>query len=82
MLIQDQVLRDTTEMFDDDDCKFAVAFNHAGQFSIWPADRLVPAGWTLEGTVGTKSVCLEAIERLWVDMRPLSIRAREGMTHA
>ena len=71
----DQGLCDTTDMFDDDDHKFAVLFNHAGQFSIWPADRLLPAGWTLEGTVGAKSVCLDAIDRLWVDMRPKSIRS-------
>jgi MbtH protein len=45
-----------------------------GQYSIWPADRELPAGWCAEGMVGTRSECLAHIDRVWTDVRPLSLR--------
>ena len=48
--------------------------NHEGQYSIWPADRPLPPGWTEAGIRGTEQDCLAFIERTWVDMRPLSLR--------
>jgi MbtH protein len=53
---------------------FTVVLNDEEQYSIWPADRDVPAGWRTEGTNGTKDACIEHIERVWVDMRPRSLR--------
>ncbi|MGY4689625.1 MbtH family protein [Salibacterium sp. K-3] len=55
---------------------YKVVFNNEEQFSIWPAHKNVPKGWTEEGTVGEKSECLEHIERIWTDMRPLSLRLK------
>jgi MbtH protein len=66
----------STSILDDDAAVFAVVVNHEEQYSIWPADREVPAGWRKEGTVGTKPACLERIQQLWTDMRPLSLRTR------
>lgn len=48
--------------------------NHEEQYSIWPDDRELPAGWRREGTVGSKPECLAHIEHVWTDMRPLSLR--------
>lgn len=54
--------------------KYCVVINHEEQYSIWPADRDMPAGWTAIGVAGPKEACLESIESLWTDMRPLSLR--------
>lgn len=61
-------------MFDDSDREFIVVRNHEDQYSIWPGDRDLPAGWTAIGTRGSKADCLAAIEAEWTDMRPLSLR--------
>lgn len=53
---------------------YRVVLNHEEQYSIWPADRELPAGWQAEGTSGTKAACLERVEQVWTDMRPLSLR--------
>ena len=51
-----------------------VVVNHEEQYSIWPVDRELPAGWRPEGTTGTEQECLDHIERVWTDLRPLSAR--------
>jgi MbtH protein len=57
---------------------YKVVVNHEGQYSIWPADRPVPNGWTEDGTSGLKAECLAHIEKVWTDMRPLSLRKAMG----
>jgi MbtH protein len=54
---------------------YRVVVNAEEQYSIWPADRALPAGWQAEGASGTKAACLERIEQLWTDLRPRSLRA-------
>jgi MbtH protein len=62
-------------VFDDDNSiVYKVVLNHEEQYSIWPVDRDNPSGWVDDGTQGTKSECLDHIERIWTDMRPLSLR--------
>ncbi len=62
-------------MSDDDDTRvYAVVVNDEEQYSIWPADRDLPAGWRAEGVSGTKQECLAHIDEVWTDMRPLSLR--------
>jgi MbtH protein len=56
------------------DRTYRVVVNDEEQYSIWDADRELPAGWYEEGTTGTKAQCLEHIDRVWVDMRPKSLR--------
>ncbi|MFI7099466.1 MbtH family protein [Streptomyces sp. NPDC050161] len=53
---------------------FRVVVNGEEQYSIWPAGREVPDGWFEEGTSGSREECLEHVERVWTDMRPLSLR--------
>ncbi|MEV3856888.1 MbtH family NRPS accessory protein [Streptomyces sp. NPDC050095] len=60
-----------------------VVLNAEEQYSIWPADRELPAGWSAEGTEGTREECLARIDEVWTDMRPLSLRRRmEGQAAA
>ena len=58
----------------DETRKYSVVINHEEQYSIWPADREVPRGWKAVGETGTKRQCLDYIEEVWTDMRPLSLR--------
>lgn len=53
-----------------------VVINHEEQYSIWPANREVPAGWQAAGKSGSKQECLDFIEQTWTDMRPLSLRKK------
>ncbi|HEX6340510.1 MbtH family protein [Umezawaea sp.] len=61
---------------DDADTTFQVVVNDQDQYSIWFADRDLPAGWTADGTTGSKQECLQHIEKVWTDMRPRSVRDR------
>ena len=61
-------------IFDDEDRDFEVVVNHEEQYSIWPVDRSVPAGWRAVGVRGKKADCLKHIELVWTDLRPLSLR--------
>jgi uncharacterized protein YbdZ (MbtH family) len=58
----------------EDDRRYEVVVNHEEQYSIWLADRELPPGWTPEGQQGSKQECLDHIDRVWTDMRPLSLR--------
>jgi MbtH protein len=55
---------------------YKVVLNHEEQYSIWPADRENPPGWSDAGKTGLKEECLSYIEQVWTDMRPLSLRKR------
>lgn len=55
---------------------YRVVVNHEEQYSIWPAGKDLPAGWSEEGKAGVKEECLNHIDRIWVDMRPRSLRER------
>ncbi|SDS87948.1 MbtH family protein [Microlunatus soli] len=59
-----------------DDWTYLVVVNDEEQYSIWLSDQPVPAGWYREGTSGSKEQCLDHIEAIWTDMRPLSVRKR------
>jgi len=59
---------------DEDDRTYRVVVNDEEQYSIWLADRELPAGWREAGVRGSRTECLDHIERVWTDMRPLSLR--------
>jgi MbtH protein len=55
---------------------YKVVRNHEEQYSIWPADRANPLGWTDAGKTGTKVDCLSYVQEVWTDLRPASLRDR------
>lgn len=59
---------------DEDTRVYKVVINHEEQYSIWFADRENALGWKDVGKAGTKKECLEYIDEVWTDMRPLSLR--------
>mgnify|MGYP003596829776 CR=1 FL=1 len=60
----------------EDTTTYKVVVNHEEQYSIWPSDRDIPAGWREAGKSGPKAECLQYIQEVWTDMRPLSLRER------
>jgi MbtH protein len=66
-------------MFDNEQ-HFNVVLNEEEQYSIWPSSRTPPPGWRVSGFSGTRAECLDHIERVWTDMRPLSLREQMADT--
>ncbi len=58
----------------DSNLNYKVLVNHEGQYSIWPAGRENPLGWSDGGKRGSKAECLAYVKEVWIDMRPLSLR--------
>jgi uncharacterized protein YbdZ (MbtH family) len=59
---------------EEDNTTYKVVLNQEEQYSIWPADRENAPGWRDEGRTGSKRECLDHIQNVWTDMRPLSLR--------
>jgi MbtH protein len=59
--------------FEDATGAFLVLVNDSGQYSLWPAFREIPPGWTATGPTGGRQHCLDWIEANWTDMRPRSV---------
>lgn len=57
---------------------YDVVRNDEEQYSLWDAERELPAGWYREGTRGTREECVAHIDRIWTDIRPLSVRERHA----
>lgn len=57
---------------------FEVVKNDEGQYSIWPAEKAIPAGWGAVGVREPKAACLSHINAVWTDMRPQSLIAQMG----
>lgn len=56
----------------DENTVYQVVVNDEEMYSIWPLDRMVPRGWRCGG----KQQCLDYIEEVWTDRRPLSLRKK------
>lgn len=54
--------------------RYVVVRNHEEQYSIWAADRALPPGWDSMGVSGSRQECLDHIDEVWTDIRPLSLR--------
>jgi MbtH protein len=61
---------------EEDTTTYKVVINHEEQYSIWPVDRENALGWNDVGINGPKQKCLDHIEEVWTDMRPLSLRKK------
>ena len=55
---------------------YKAVVNHEEQYSIWPAHKQNPLGWTDAGKTGAKPEVLAFIKEVWTDMRPLSLRKK------
>ncbi len=55
---------------------YKVVINQEEQYSISPAYKANPQGWSDGGKTGSKAECLAYIKEVWTDMRPLSLRKK------
>jgi MbtH protein len=62
----------------EDNTIYEAVVNDEEQYSIWPAERALPAGWRAAGKRGRKDEVLAWIKEVWTDMRPLSLRRAMG----
>jgi MbtH protein len=53
---------DLSNPFEDESDEFIVLANAEEQFSLWPAFRAPPAGWTVAWPGGTLQACVDWIE--------------------
>ncbi len=54
-----------------------VLVNDEEQYSLWPIGKEVPAGWRRVFD-GTEEACVAYVDEFWTDMRPKSVRERQG----
>ncbi|MFC8006990.1 MbtH family NRPS accessory protein [Streptomyces olivaceus] len=55
--------------------RWQVVTTRSGRYSVWPAARQVPDGWTAAGSEGDRSECLAWIAEHWTDERPAGVGA-------
>ena len=53
---------------------YTVLINDEEQYSLWLRHKAVPAGWRAVDFQGTQEECSAYVDRVWTDMRPLSLR--------
>jgi MbtH protein len=68
-----------TSPFDDPAGRFSVLVNEEEQYSLWPDQLDIPAGWTPVAS-GDMDECTSYVNEHWTDMRPRSLRI--AMTEA
>ena len=61
---------------DTENTKYKVVVNDEEQSSVWAIDRPNPGGWRDAPKSGSKSECIDYINEVWTDMRPLSLRKK------
>ena len=61
---------------EEDTTTYKVVVNHEEQYSIYPDYKGNPLGWKDVSKSGTKQECLDYIDEVWTDMRPLSLRKK------
>jgi MbtH protein len=59
---------------DEENAPYDVVTDIEERYSIWPQHSEVPKYWKKEGFSGTKKECLDYIQNVWTDMRPLSLK--------
>jgi MbtH protein len=66
----------TKEETKKNELQYYVVKNHEEQYSIWPTYKPIPKGWVGVGNARNKDGCLDYIDKVWTDMRPLSLRKK------
>jgi len=66
----------------DDEGTYQVLRNDEEQYSLWPVELDVPAGWQAVGKQGTQAECSAYVDEVWTDMRPRSLREQMAAEEA
>jgi MbtH protein len=62
-----------TNPFENEDGIYVVLINDEGQYSLWPNEIVIPAGWSIVHPPDQRKTCLDFINENWTDMRPKSL---------
>jgi len=62
-----------TNPFENEDGIYVVLINDEGQYSLWPNEIGIPAGWSIVHPPDQRKTCLDFINENWTDMRPKSL---------
>jgi len=62
-----------TNPFENEEGIYVVLINDEGQYSLWPNDIRIPAGWSIVHPPDQRKTCLDFINENWTDMRPKSL---------
>ena len=57
---------------------YVVLVNDEEQYSLWLSELAIPAGWRVVSGPAPKAECVAYVDRVWTDMRPRSLRERDG----
>jgi MbtH protein len=68
-------------MSNDTDAFYSVVFNDEGQYSIWPAGKTMPFGWSATDICASRNTCINLISHTWMNMRPESLKAQLNRPH-
>jgi MbtH protein len=69
-------------MFDefDDNGRYIIILDQDGDtevpasaYCLWPEGKAVPRGWQSTGQSGSKQACIQHLQQVWTDMRPLAV---------
>ncbi|GGU44197.1 AMP-binding protein [Lentzea flava] len=58
--------------------EYLVVLNDEEQYSIWRSDKPLPVGSHVEGTRGGKDTCRDHVDKVWTDVRLLSVRKQRN----
>lgn len=64
--------------FDDENAVCCVLINGEQQYSLWPENLAVPAGWRVVFGPSARVQCAVWLEEHWRDMRPQSLRLHDA----
>ena len=60
---------------------YQILINIEEQYSLWPADKVIPLGWNHVFGPSDKESCLAYVKEVWIDMRPKSLREEMDEKH-
>ncbi len=43
------------------------------EYCLWPEGKATPRGWQSVGYAGSKQACINHLQQIWPDMRPLPV---------
>jgi MbtH protein len=64
-----------TNPFEDEERQYLVLVNGESQYSVWPSDLRIPAGWEPVLTGASLRECEQYVNETWKDLRPASLVA-------
>jgi MbtH protein len=61
----------------DDSVRYIIVLDQdlGTEYCLWPEGKAIPRGWQTIGKSGSKQECINYLQQVWTDMRPLPVHA-------